>query len=713
MRLRTVALVLLVALAAAGALVGPAQESLEIGEDWDAAYEAAETFELDRAAGLLAVFADVDRPGLDESVRLIEEALEALPVVEELVTPFDIPGIETLAEARSHPVASRTVALERGLLLAAVPPVNSEVPINFTDWCKALPAAARLALAEHDPTLEVGLTGKWPIVHAQQTVYGEERVRFLILGTLLGFALASFTFRTVRATFLAGLPPILGVGLAVGVARLVGLGNSSLTQLVLPLLVLTIGFTDSLHVVVAAVRARRSGAPSGGAAVDIATRELLAPCALTSLTTAIGFGSLATAGSEVAVDFGLTCALATLLCFAAVFLTLPILCRTPLGARLADIRIGEEKGAAPRARAVVARGLDVALARPVVTALVAVLLTATCGWLASQLGHDRRVTSDLADGDEAAAVLQRVDRELGGVLPLHVRIDWDEGVVASEVQRIAGEVSRRLEEEPLVGGAIGPAELAASVGGSWAALSLLPEAWRTPFLRPEARTALVHARIPDEGSRALAEAFVSLDEGLAALEAPGVRLSLVGQHYAYLRTVGSVTAELARSLGIAAVLILLTLGLAFRSWRMGVASAVPNLLPIGASAAGLHLTGQSIDISILTALTLSLGIATDDSIHVLSRWRRERAAGAPAPLAARQAVLKSYPALAVTTLTLGATFALLLTSALPAIRGFGLVAATTLLVAFLADVWLLPALLVVVERRGRSEPGVSSRRSPR
>ena len=133
-------------------------------------------------------------------------------------------------------------------------------------------------------------------------------------------------------------------------------------------------------------------------------------------------------------------------------------------------------------------------------------------------------------------------------------------------------------------------------------------------------------------------------------------------------------------------------------------------MPIGASAAGLALIGGRVDVTTLTALTLSLGIATDDTIHVLARWRGERAAGAAPREAARAAVVRTLPALTLTTLTLTAAFAQLLTSSLATIRDFGLLAGTTLVAAFVADIWLLPALLVVLARsrprKGRSEHSV-------
>ncbi len=66
------------------------------------------------------------------------------------------------------------------------------------------------------------------------------------------------------------------------------------------------------------------------------------------------------------------------------------------------------------------------------------------------------------------------------------------------------------------------------------------------------------------------------------------RARIVGDHYAYLRTVGRVTRDLARSLVLAAALILVTLAAAFRSWRLGLASMVPTGLAPGPTSRPRH-----------------------------------------------------------------------------------------------------------------------------
>jgi predicted RND superfamily exporter protein len=736
-RLGAASFLLLVASAALGWLRGAPFGSFDDRPAWRAAIATHSDFDLGREATLLAVFGPVLEPEHEPELRQLERAVEDLPWVAEVVLPWDLPGLgaKPLGSLREHPLV-RDVLLDRqgrGLLLPLRWDGSAEWPeeLDNDELYAAIVTAARAAA----PSLDVGLTGIQPIITAQSAAIGRERWRFQLFGALLGFAIASLAFRDLRATFLAGLPPLFGVGVAIGVTRLAGFGAQGFTSIVLPLLVLTIGFTDSLHVVVHAARERRAADITGAEASARSLEELAWPCFLTSLTTAIGFASLAVTGSPMVREFGLSCALATMVTFLCVVLLLPLLARTPLGAALQRVRppsfegnpkrdAGSCESAAQRAPGIGARiidgGLRATLRAPRAVGTAAIVVTLGLAAIAATLRVDRRASTDLAEGSEAAETLARVDRELGGSFPMHVRLDWDADVGGAAVLGAARIARRALAGDgdstsSLVTPSIGPdlfADALRTTGDApstaldelaWAALRALPERWTATILDVDERRALVHARIPDIGSATLTPVFERIRAALVLAEQDGatggVRLALVGTHLAYLETVTNVARELAQSLALAAVLILVTLALAFRSWRLGLASVVPNLLPIAASAAGLALVGGSVDISALTALTLSLGIATDDTIHVLARWRIAREAGLDAHTAARTAVLRTLPALALTTLTLTAAFAQLLTSDLPTIREFGLLAATTLAAAFVADVWLLPAFLVVTARR--------------
>ncbi|MEL6712366.1 MAG: MMPL family transporter, partial [Planctomycetota bacterium] len=595
-------LALLVVLAVLGFLRPVPEARLDSEAIWQDARRTSEQFGLDAEAGLLALAGDARiGPELEETLLAVERAVEGLPAVSQLITPADLGrqpdgGVDPLAIGRLvHP--------GDGVLA----PIVLRKDADAQDWRSAVEEAARGALADAPVALDASVTGVRAIIDAQTTAFSAERLRFTLFGAFLGFALASLVFRSAYATLLAGLPPLVGLFLAVGIARLLGLGADGFTKIVLPLLILTIGFTDGLHVVIEAARARADGRASSGAAAGVeAVRTLGWPCALTSLTTAIGFSSMALSGNALVFDFGLSCALGTALSFVAVVLLVPLLARTRLSGSLE--RVGRARaageassgasgeasgGARPRA---LPRPVDAALTRmlkrPILWAAVGAALTVFLTAAFLTMDADRRTIVDLADDSEAAAVLLDVDERFGGVFPLSVRLDWDAGVDYEEVVETSRAVSAALVDDPLFAAPVGPAEQSDYVGRlgplGLGTLSLLESPLLSRSLVDEAgRSALVRTRVPDAGSATLVAAFDRLRARLDAIDAPGVRAELVGEHVAYLTSVDAVTRDLGRSLGVAAVLILATLALAFRSLRLGLASVVPNLLPLGAVGAGV------------------------------------------------------------------------------------------------------------------------------
>ncbi len=103
--------------------------------------------------------------------------------------------------------------------------------------------------------------------------------------------------------------------------------------------------------------------------------------------------------------------------------------------------------------------------------------------------------------------------------------------------------------------------------------------------------------------------------------------------------------------------------------------------------------GISVRIGTAMVLAIALGIAVDDSLHVLARYRQERRARGTRPSALTHTVRGTGPALIATTAVLVAGFLSMLTSGLVAIRDMGLVAAVALTGALLADLLLLPTLI--------------------
>lgn len=150
---------------------------------------------------------------------------------------------------------------------------------------------------------------------------------------------------------------------------------------------------------------------------------------------------------------------------------------------------------------------------------------------------------------------------------------------------------------------------------------------------------------------------------------------------------------------LALILISLILIVALKSWRYGLLSLIPNLIPAG-MAFGIWavIDGEiGLGLSVVTAMTL--GIIVDDTIHFLSKYlRARREQGLNAEDAVRYAFSTVGIALWVTSVALVAGFLVLATSSFKLNSGMGLLTAIVIALALLVDFLLLPPLLIKLDK---------------
>lgn len=146
---------------------------------------------------------------------------------------------------------------------------------------------------------------------------------------------------------------------------------------------------------------------------------------------------------------------------------------------------------------------------------------------------------------------------------------------------------------------------------------------------------------------------------------------------------------------LALVLISGVLILALRSWRLGLLSLIPNLLPIAMGYGMWALIDGQIGLALSVVSGMVLGIVVDDTVHFLSKYlRARREKGLDAEQAVRYAFGTVGTALWVTTLVLALGFGVLALSDFVMNGRTGLLTAITIGLALLADFLFLPPLLM-------------------
>ncbi|MFH5885026.1 RND family transporter [Halalkalibaculum sp. DA3122] len=173
---------------------------------------------------------------------------------------------------------------------------------------------------------------------------------------------------------------------------------------------------------------------------------------------------------------------------------------------------------------------------------------------------------------------------------------------------------------------------------------------------------------------------------------PENEVTLTGSTILSANLNGKIVNSLFKSILLAFGLISIIMALLFKNARMVFISLVPNILPLLMVAGFMGFAGIDIKASTAVIFTIAFGIAVDDSIHYLARLRIEMKRGRSLPEALNFTTIKTGKAIVVTSLILIAGFGSLLTSVFISTVYMGMLVGLTVLSALLCDLVLLPAL---------------------
>jgi predicted RND superfamily exporter protein len=541
------------------------------------------------------------------------------------------------------------------------------------------------------PQLTLDLTGL-PVLRDQASrALRRDMLIFNSLGLSLAVVLSASVARSLRSTVVACVPPFVGAVWAMGILGLCGMPVNILTSVV-PSLALVVGTCDSIHFIEDMRRSVRRGIDPLAASTGALTRVGTA-CGLTSIVTAIGFASLVAARIEAVRLFGMAAAAGALASFAAVSLLTPLIASTRF---CQGMRLGRSSRLAGRAAAALT-AFSVRHARPIVA--VGCIATAVLATLGMWLDADNRVVDALPRDAAAARTLTRVDSEFGGVMGIDVVVRWPEGVTWRDaaVTDSLHAVHGVLEKAAGIDRAISLATVAGTLPER-AKRRLGADVVRD-IVDPESRMAIVRARVDDRGSRALEGVYDRIDSGLDDLAAahPGWRFDLAGMSVVSARNIRQLVRDLGSSLLLEVAVIGGILAVAFRSPLIGAVSMIPNVFPLAVIAALLVLTGRALDPATVIVFNVCLGLAVDDTVHVLSALQRNRREGLSTASAIRRAVAETGNAVMIGGVVLTVGFAAVTVSSVPSLAGFGRLACAAVLAATVAELVLLPALLVVAD----------------
>lgn len=537
---------------------------------------------------------------------------------------------------------------------------------------------------------------------------------FKIVGLFLGAAITWLFFRSLRCVVVTVVPSAVAVIWLLGLQALIGLEITVLNNVV-PVLVMVIAFADSLHLVFTIRRKLSAGAPPQDAIAQ-AVHEVGPACALTSLTTAICIGTLAFLPQSFLSGFGVLAALGTAFAFVATMVTLPPLARLVL---TADRSRSEPNLTAPNTVDALSHGLSaVSFGRPgTVTAAAVCMLVITA--ICYHSTEPRYLYRDhLPLNSSVEKVTQEIDANFSGVAEIRVFMQWPNGqnLLAGEVLSAVRAVHEWLAKEPeinsvrslvslkdIIDGAAQPPaqDPAEHIFGA-----VTPQTFALHYAREMGvalaghSSTLVVGQTLDLPASKLLPFMQRLQGVLGEVERdhPGLQADPTGIAPVAASMSTQMINQLNRSLLLAIVMVVVLIGVMFRSVQAAAVAIMPNLLPLTIAGTYLFFSGKGLQFTSVVAFTVGFGIAVDNTIHLLNRYRIERAALPDLEQALRETMNKIGPVLVTGTLVLIAGLGATLASSMPMVNLFGQITVLVLAVALVASILLFPTQILLLNR---------------
>ena len=378
---------------------------------------------------------------------------------------------------------------------------------------------------------------------------------------------------------------------------------------------------------------------------------------------------------------------------------------------------------------------------------VAVVLLAVCGFGVTRLTVENSFVDYFSEDTEIHRGLALIDRELGGTTPLEVVLDLDEDRIFDDepspkpevydpeaerekagywftdfkIERIK-EVHDWLASQPEVGKVLSLASLVRvgeklNDGRPLDSLQLalvyrrapadLKQALIKPYidiLRDEARIVLrIRDTLPDlRRGELLARIRTGLRDELGLGEQD---VTVSGLLVLYNNMLQSLFASQISTLGAVLAGVAIMLLLLFRSPTLAVLGIVPNLLAAGAVLGMMGLAEIPLDLMTITVAAITIGIAVDNAIHYIYRFREEFARSGDYTETLRTCHANIGKAVFYTSATIVFGFSILvLSNFLPTVY-FGLLTGLAMSIALLAALTLLPKLILLTKPFGPEPSG--------
>ncbi|MGB0915406.1 MAG: efflux RND transporter permease subunit [Crocinitomicaceae bacterium] len=533
---------------------------------------------------------------------------------------------------------------------------------------------------------------------------------------LSAFLIVFFLFIAFRSGWGILIPQIVIFSSMVWVVGGMGVFNQPINIIlsILPSIMFVVSMSDVIHLVSRYLDALRDE-DSIFKAITVAVKEVGLATFLTSLTTSIGFFSLYFVNVQPIKAFGIIMGFGVLIAFFLTFLTLPIMFYLFPGPK----HVREQKKDHFWRKYLEKAFLSVIRKKTTIFITTALIMLISIVGL-MQIETNNFLMDDLKPDEPLKVDFDFLDEHYGGIRPFELAItvkDTSKTVWNKEVLQKIDTVEQYLATNYGVGiknslvTTLKVVNRSAHVGNK--EYYTLPTSSRKirkyrravrivgqgEFIKTivdsTERVTRITGSIPDLGNQVISKRN---DEFLAFVKSEGldelIDFDITGTAHLVDKNLKYLSQSLIKGLGISILIVALIIGLIYRSGSILVISIITNLIPLVFIAGVMGYMGVELKTSTSIIFTIAFGIAVDDTIHFLGKFKYELLKGKGKMYALKRSYLTTGKAMILTTLILCSGFMLLIFSSFLGTFYMGLLLCVTLFVALIADLTILPVMLM-------------------
>lgn len=525
----------------------------------------------------------------------------------------------------------------------------------------------------------------------------EDSRHLIVIAFLLIILILLYFFRSLVGIVIPFAIVVSSVIWILGTISLFGFKINVLT-IAIPVIVGVISLSDVIHII-----SRYSEEQSVDKIDKIkkTRNDILKAIVLTTLTTSLGFLSLSNSNIQVFNEFSVFTAVGVFYAFVLAYFLLPVLL---FYSKKITLHNSLEKLTPKR----------LWIKPTLFVSLVALVFSV---WGIFKVKHNNFVYENMGEKDEITQIMNFMEEEMYGTRDLTVTIslrDSNSSLFDPSILTQLNEIETFVEDEYHATINIGLATAAKQVnralnGGNPSAYSIPQDEYEAnqvkrkllknsrllklkSFVSRSNNSTFIQTKAKDFGSYQTRKSNEKLLE-FAHKNTPDLEINFGGTAFIIDETNVNVSNGMIWNLCVIVVFIFFIVSFIFKSFPIGFFSLFPNILPLIAITAVVGWFDYGMNIGTTIVYTIAFGIAVDDTIHFLGRYKIELEKGNSNYDSLITTIKTSGGAILLTTLVLVAGFGVLILSSFYANFITGLLVTISLIVALLCDLYLLPVLL--------------------